>query len=200
MLKSRMKKLAFLVLLHTVLTSQAQNVNDAQLTNRLQEYISLTKKLDFEKAMDYTHPKLFTIAPRKMVVQAMNQAFTSKEMKIRFDSMSIASISPVYKFNNASYRKIDYYMALTVSLSDSTDLKNAELAEFMQLSFEAGFPGKKVIVDTVNNAIKVAGNEIMFAIKDPTVKEWMFLGYDKSKPEMITKLYPKQVRQYFKIL
>jgi len=195
-----MKKLTFLVLLFAVLTSQAQNSVDAQLNNRLQEYIGFTKVLNFEKAMDYTHPKLFTIAPRKMIVQAMNQAFNNKDMKFNFDSMSISSVSPVYKYSNTSYRKIVYYMAMTISLSDSSDLKNAELAEYMRLSFEAGFPGKKISIDTANNAIKVMGNEIMFAIKDPSVKEWMFLGFDKSKPEMSSKLYPKPVRQYFKIL
>lgn len=189
-----MKKLAFLFSLFIVFASQAQKSNDVQLTNRLQEYITLTKELNFEKAMDYTHPKLFTIAPRKMLVQAMNQAFGNKNMKIRFDSMAIASISPVYKYSNALYHKVVYFTAMTITLSDSTNLKNAELAEYMQMSFEAGFPGKKVSVDTVANAIKVAGSEIMFAIKDPTVKEWMFLGYDKSKPEMSTKLYPKSVR------
>lgn len=195
-----MKKLSLLILLFVVLTSQAQSPVDAQLTNRLQEYIGFTKALNFEKAMDYTHPKLFTIAPRKMIVQTMNQAFNNKDMKFRFDSMSISSVSPAYKYGNASYRKIVYFMAMTVGLSDSTDLKNEELAEFMRLSFEAGFPGKKITIDTANNAINVMGNEIMFAIKDPAVKDWMFLGYDKSKPEMSSKLYPRPVRQYFKIL
>ena len=133
------------------------------------------------------------------MVQTLKQAFDSKEMTFSFDSMAIASIGPVFTFNSTTYCKVNYYMGLRITLPDSTDLSNAELAEYMQISFQEGFPGKKITIDGKSNAVKVAGTEIMFAIKDKEGTEWKFLAADKSNPQLIRALYPKQVRDYFKL-
>lgn len=195
-----MQKLTIFLLSFFFFTANAQKVADPALSSRIQEYLSYTKQLDFDKAMDYMHPKLFTIAPKAQLVQSMEQAFHNEEMKFTFDSMAIVAISPVYKFAKASYHKIDYFMGMTIALGDSIDLSNKEMAAIMLQSFQAGFPKKKITIDAPNNAIKVSGRELMFAIKDAAVEDWMFLGYDRSNPALISKLYPKQVRQYFKVL
>jgi hypothetical protein len=195
-----MKRLTFFVFILASFATHAQKTDDAHLDNRLQEYISFNKQLNFEKVMDYTHPKLFTIVPRKTVIKSLQEAFNGKEIKMSFDSMSVMSVGPVYKFNATSYRQIVYFMKMTVSLPDSSDLDNQELAEYMVLSFEAAFPGKKIAIDAQNNSIIVAGTEKVFAVKDPTVADWMFLGYDKSKGDLNRRLYPKKVQQYFGIL
>ncbi|RYZ29129.1 MAG: hypothetical protein EOO10_07315 [Chitinophagaceae bacterium] len=150
--------------------------------------------------MDYTHPKLFKIASRKTIIKSLQQAFTSKGMKTEFDSMSVIFVSPAYNQGTASYRKVVYFTGMRFSFSDSTDLKNQELAEYLILSFEAAFPGKKAIVDAQNNAIKVSGSQILFAIKDSAVKDWMFLEYDQSNPQLNRQLFPKQVQQHFNLL
>jgi hypothetical protein len=195
-----MKKGMFLFLSFFFLAAHAQKSTDPLLDTRLQEYLSFTRQLNFDKAMDYMHPRLFAIVPKDQLIQSMVQAFSNEEIKITFDSMAIASVSPIYKHLKASYRKVDYYMAMTIALGDSMDLKNKQIASIMLKSFQTSFPGKKIVVDAENNAIRVAGKELMFAIRDPEAANWMFLGYDRSNPALLARLYPKAVRQYFKIL
>jgi hypothetical protein len=150
--------------------------------------------------MDYVHPRLFTVAPKEALVKAMEEMFTSDEMKFSFDSMEYKTISPVYNYNGAAYKKLTYYMVLTIVLTDSTDLSDKDMAERMASAFKVGFPNKKITIDAHRNCIKVAGTEIMFAIKDTAVTDWMFLGYDRSKTELIGQLFPRQVRQHFKLI
>ncbi|MDQ3279588.1 MAG: hypothetical protein M3Q06_14780 [Bacteroidota bacterium] len=195
-----MKKLTALLLSFYFLAASAQKTTDTQLTNRLKDYFAASKSLDFDRTMDYMHPKLFTIAPREQLVATMEAAFNTPEMKISFDSMSVLAISPIYKSGNATYRKVDYYMSMNIALSDSMDLENKQLADIMLTSFKQSFPGKKVTVQTATNSIQVAGKDMLFAIKDPKVTDWMFLGYDRSNPKLAEQLLPKPVRQHFKLL
>lgn len=195
-----MKKLTVLLLPFFFFAASAQKITDVQLTKRLNEYFAFTKNLELDKAMDYMHPKLFAIAPKDQLVATMEAAFNQPEMTFSFDSMSVGAISPIYKAGTESYRKVDYFMSMNITLSDSLDLKNPVLAAAMQSSFKTGFPGKKIVINTETNSINVKGTELLFAIKDPKAPEWMFLGYDRNNPQLIRLLFPKAVRQHFKLL
>lgn len=195
-----MKNLPVFLLSFFFFAAAAQKTTDVQLNNRLKEYFAFSKNLELDKAMEYMHPKLFTIAPKEQIIASMEAAFNQPQMSFSFDSMSVAAISPIYKTGTESYRKVDYYMSMNITLSDSLDLKIPELAAAMQASFKTGFPGKKIVIDTNTNSINVKGNELLFAIKDPKVTEWMFLGYDRNNPQLIKLLFPKAMRQHFKLL
>ena len=195
-----MKKLTVLLLPFFFFAASAQKATDTQLTNRLKEYFAFSKNLELGKAMDYMHPKLFDIMPKEQLVETMQAAFNNPQMKFSFDSMSVVGISPNFKSGVATYRKVDYFMSMNITLSDSLDLKNQVLAAAMRASFETGFPGKKITINTESNSVNVRGTELLFAIKDPQATEWMFLGYDRSNPQLIGRLFPKPVRQHFKLL
>lgn len=190
--------LCFLFSVSMFMTS-AQKSADPKMTARLNQYMQLSRNLKFEEVMELTHPRLFTVAPKEAIVEAMNSVFNNKEMTFRFDSMSIQTISPVYTFNKVAYHKIAYHTVMTIAFADSVDLSNKDLANLMMQSFKKGFVGKRISINEKENAIRVAGTEIMFAIKDAPNTEWMFLGYDRSKPELNNRIYPKTVRQYFKL-
>ncbi|HEV7331939.1 MAG TPA: hypothetical protein VGN63_12940 [Flavisolibacter sp.] len=195
-----MKKLTFLLLPFLFFAASAQTSTDAQLNKRLKTYMALSKELDFAGVMNYMHPRIFTIVPKEQLVQTMETAFNTPGMKITFDSMAVVAISPIYKTGSANYRKVDYYMSMNIALNDSMDLADKQIADVMLASFRQGFPGKKITVQTATNSIQVSGKELMFAIKDAQAPEWLFLGYDRSNPKLAQQLYPKQVRQHFKLL
>ena len=69
----------------------------------------------------------------------------------------------------------------------------------MLSSFKTAFPHKDISIDVPNNAVKVVSTEVMFAIKDKEATNWKFLSFDKSDTELNRKLYPKQVRNHFKL-
>lgn len=195
-----MKKLTLLLLLFVFVSARSQTSNDAQLNTRLKEYLASSKDLDFNKAMDYMHPKLFTVAPKAQLIEIMDKAFNNPQMKFRFDSMAVVAMSPAYKFETSVYRKIDYHIVMTITLADSINLDDKVMAAAMMQSFQSGFPNKKITLDTAANSIRVAGREVMFAIKDNGSPVWMFLGYERSNPQLLQILYPRQVRQHFKLL
>ena len=69
----------------------------------------------------------------------------------------------------------------------------------MTNNFKKSFPGRRVAFDKEKKAFSISGSQIMFAVKDDKVKEWMFLGYEK-KPELVKVLYPEKVIKHFKLL
>ena len=195
-----MKKLIVLLLSFWWFAAQAQKSTDAKLNSRLQTYMSASQQLDFDKVMDLMHPRLFTVAPREQLIETMEQAFNNPQLTIRFDSMRVLAISPAFQLAKETYRKVDYFMQMTITLNDSLDLRQQALSDAMKKSFSAGFPGKEVQINPEKNTIHVAGLDLMFAIKGPGVVEWMFLGYEKKNPQLLKHLYPQQVRQHFGLL
>lgn len=194
-----MKRFLVLLLVSFFFQSNAQKIDDPRLEKRLNDFMAVNRQMDFEKIIDFMHPKLFTLAPRNLLVQSMQKTFANEEMKFSFDSMSLVTITPVFNFEKSNYRKIDYYLGMTIKLSNAMDLKDEEYARIMKAAMEAGFPGKKIIIDSAENSIRVLGNEVMFAIQDVGSNEWMFLGYETGKKELVEKLYPLPVRKYFKL-
>lgn len=195
-----MKNLLCVLLLLVSLLAQAQKNIPPELTTRLNDYMKLTKEMNVDGLIEYMHPKLFSIAPKAALIESMKSMFQNEELKVRFDSTSIVDISPVFKLGTAAYHKIRYYSVLSLVLPDSMDLSNPEFADVMLKSMKKGFPGKVVVISKQENAIQVKGTDIMFAIKDPSVKNWMFLGYDSGKKELNNRLHPKAVRDHFKLL
>src|SRR5688572_20376705 len=92
---------------------------DSKLKTRLDEYMRLNRELNFERLMDYVHPKLFTLAPREQLISYFKNIYDNEEMKIRIDSATISAISPVYKLTPGFYHKVDYKMRLTLILNDT---------------------------------------------------------------------------------
>src|SRR5206468_8254466 len=101
-----MKHLIFLALVCFIfLSTSAQKTADPVFKKRLNEYIALTKQLNFEKLMDYVHPKLFKIVPRDQMLQMFQSAFENEMMSISIDSLSILQTSPAYSYQGSLYRK-----------------------------------------------------------------------------------------------
>ncbi len=80
--------------------------NSSSLEQRLTEFMKLNEEMNLEKVMDYVYPKLFTIVPRKDLLQAMKDGFNSEEVKVDIDSMKVDKIHPVFEMDNASYAKL----------------------------------------------------------------------------------------------
>ena len=80
--------------------------NSSSLEQRLTEFMKLNEEMNLKKVMDYVYPKLFTIVPRKDLLQAMKDGFNSEEVKVDIDSMKVDKIHPVFEMDNASYAKL----------------------------------------------------------------------------------------------
>ena len=193
-----MKKLAFILLFLTTAFIGTAQTTDAQLKQRLNNYMQLNKELDFEKIMDYMHPVLFTVAPKEAMQQTMEQAFNSEEMKISIDSLQVLTIGEDFKQGEAVYKKVDYFMGMSMVFKDNM-LEDESFREMITAGMKEAMGNKQVSYDEKKKALIITGNEVMFAIKDNPKTEWLFLGYDKN-PELIKAIFPKSVIAHYKLL
>ena len=152
-----------------------------ELINRLQIFMQYNRELNFDKVMDYVYPKLFTIAPREKIKEAMEAAFQSDELVIKMDSIQIQKVYSVFAVDNNKYSKINYSMQILmkpVKIEDSLDMN-------MLLTIMQGQYGKEnVRINEKTNTLIVHQNLSMAAIKDKHSKEWTFINMKKEDPLM----------------
>src|SRR5687768_8525244 len=105
----------FLTLLITiaVLSADAQS-SDPSLKERLNRYASLNRELNFRELMEYIHPSLFKIRSKEDMIQVMESGFNNEHIEMKFDSISMQTIGPVFNYEGSQYHKVDYYMALSI--------------------------------------------------------------------------------------
>src|SRR5689334_15562703 len=103
-----MKKLAGLIIISILSISVfAQGKPDANLNRRLQTYMKLTRELNFEEIMNYTHPKMFALAPKEEMIKIFRQTYDNDQFRMLIDSTSVIGISPSFKVGVTDYRKVD---------------------------------------------------------------------------------------------
>ena len=194
-----MKKIFFLFLSLTLaISSQAQvKSGDAALDKRLADYMKFNDDADFEKVMDYMHPKLFKIAPREAIIASMKAAFESEDMKLGMDDLGVTSVGPVFTSAGSDYRKVEYKMTMTIRFTDTT-VYAPEFIEQMTSMYTESFAGKKVTFDKKTKAFVITGTDILYAIKDAG-QPWLFIGYKKD-PDMLRQLFTRPVIDHYKML
>ncbi len=193
-----MKKRLFFLLLLTVAFGATAQTTDARLNQRLNDYIQLNKDLNFDKIMDYMHPNLFKIAPREALIESFEEAFNSEDVSMRIDTIRILTASPDFTDGEARYKKLDYYMSMSMYFEGDM-LEYPDFRASMEEGMKSTFEKKKVSYDEKKKALVIAGNEVMFAIKDNANAEWLFLGYEKN-PQLIKAVFPKAVIAHYKLL
>jgi hypothetical protein len=191
-----MKRFLLCCVVFISLQSIAQN--DSSLKRRLDEYMLLNKKMDFEKLMNYIHPNLFNIAPKEQLVEVFKSAFDNEALTITMDSLSIIAISPSFSNKGSLYRKVDYYISLGLKFKDSAVLKDNESVAEAIAQMKSSMDADNVKYIKSDNRLQIDSRKILFAIKD-TGKEWMFLGYEAKQSALMESLVPPEVLKNFKL-
>lgn len=195
-----MKKLVFVlsVLIFCACDSTKKKVPSTNegttLEQRLADFMKANDKMDFEKVMDYTYPKLFTLAPRTQLVKAMKDAFNNEEVKVELDSLRIDTVFAVFKIGDGSYAKVRYTMNMLMDFSVAKDSSDSDdkKSDYILQSITAKYGAENVSADEKTGIIKIRNTSDMVAIKDEYAKEWSFVNLNKEEP-MINKLFSKEV-------
>jgi hypothetical protein len=192
------KKLPLLFLIGLCsLSTLAQR--DTSLQQRVNEYLAANRQLDFEKLMNYIHPKLFQIVPRDQMIELFKSIFDNPQMTISMDSMTVTGISKSFNFKGAEYKKVDYYIAMSLRFKDSTVLKDQDKVSEIQERVKTSMSAENVKYVAENNSLAIDARKIMFAIKDTPRTQWMFVGYEPQQKEMMKTLVPEEVLTNFKL-
>ena len=181
----------------SALVSHGQNADSLKLRSRLNTYMDLTREKNFDKIMDYIHPSLYKIAPRIEMKQALESAYATDGIDLTFDSMAVVKISEEFLFNSSIYRRVDYFGIMRMRFTDTEKTEDSTFVNMLLPALQAEFPDQEVKFDAKTTSFIIRGEDILLAIKD-TGAEWLFLGFERGNP-MIESLFPKEVRERFKI-
>jgi hypothetical protein len=175
----------------------AQSNTDKEFNKQLDIYLRLNKELKFDEMMDYTHPRIFQLASKEQLTEALKTAFDNPNFSMSLDSIFITDISAPFIFENSNYRKIEYRMLAGIKFKDTGFVSGKEDIDMMIKSLESGFQGGTVTYDESTRWFRINTKTIMFGIKD-TTKPWLFLGYQENSPEL-KKIYPPEVIAHFQL-
>lgn len=181
----------FFILLFPCFSSLSAQTTDPQLQIRLNEFIKLTRELNFTKLMDYIHPKLFTIASKEQMVAIMENTFKGDEgMEIAMDSIETGRIFPSFILQNGTYTKVEYSMLMRMKLKKDNGYEPAN--DMMLTLFKSQYGKDNVRYDEPTQAYVIRIVSMMVAIKDEQSPEWSFLNF-KPDDALMKKLLSQEV-------
>ena len=190
-----MKKFLLLPLYLLFLTVNLYAQQDARLIERIDEMLKLTQAKDIDKIMDYTYPKVFTIASREQITKALNESFETDEFSISLDSVKVKTIFPVLTINDARYVKISHSMIMRMKYK--TVIDSAGSVTFIQL-LEPKFGKGNIRFDQQDNTFHIFILAYLLAIKDEISKDWSFVNYDE-EDGMVSLLFSTEVIEKLKV-
>ena len=185
-------KSIFLNLIFLVFGVIANAQQDISLVNRVNEMLRLTRLKDLEKVMDYTYPKLFTIAPRETLIEVMKNTYETDEYIIELDSVNVVTIFPIFKINDTSYAKVKHTMLMKMKYKEPYDTTDKESKEFMVSLMQQKFGEGNVRFDPIANSLNILMVPDMVAIKTKS-SNWTFANLDEDNPAVLNMLFSKQV-------
>lgn len=171
--------------------------SDTSLVSRLNAMLKFTQAKDIEKVMDYTYPKLFTIAPREMLLQTMQDTYETEEYIIELDSIAIQTIYPIFKINDTSYVKVEHTMLMKMKYKELYDTADRGSIDFLLNLMEEKFGKGNVRFDVKANSLNIFMVPDIVGVK-PKSGLWTFANLDEDNPAMLDMLFSRQVQNKLK--
>jgi hypothetical protein len=156
--------------------------------------LKLTQAKDLDKILDYTYPKLFTIASREQMSEVLKQSFETDEFSISLDSVKVKTIFPVFTSKDASYAKISHSMIMRMKFKTAVD--SAGSVRFKEL-MEPKFGKGNISFNQQDNSFTIHMLAWLVAIKDEFSKDWSFVNYDE-EDGMVSLLFSAEVIEKLK--
>lgn len=165
---------------------------DSLLNRRIQQFLKANTEMNFERVLDFTYPKLFTIAPRDQMARMLKSSFDNEQMTITMDSLKTTTVFPVFTLPQGSYAKILYSMKMIMQLKgkEATPEKQKEKDELMLAGMQSQF-GDKASLDSSGRIILYV-NAVMVAVKDSYAKQWSFVNLKENDP-LTAQLFSNEI-------
>jgi hypothetical protein len=186
-----MRKFFGIILFLLSFNKYSAGQQDKELMDRLDSVLKVTQSKEFEKILDYTYPKLFTIITREQMVQELRSAFESEEFSVAIDSLKIKKIFPVFTTTDGQFTKIIHTMIMKMKFKEVID---SSLVEPMIQQMEQGFGSGNVRFDNATNSFIAKMVAEMIAIKDEFAKNWCFVNNDEEN-NLADLLFSKEVNE-----
>jgi hypothetical protein len=169
-----------------VLPSLAQNLDS--LKKSYAEMVSATEKLDFEKILDKSYPRMFEMASRKDIAAALKKTFEDPKMKLSIEVNNVpASYSKIIVIGAGRYCVVSRETILKLKFYESL---NDDTAKTVRNNIALGNPLRKVEFRKPENTFYSTGPDIVIAVSDKETKgEWRFVNYEPAQRSMLASWF-----------
>ncbi|MDW3647713.1 MAG: hypothetical protein R8P61_11650 [Bacteroidia bacterium] len=180
---------------------QAQpEATEENLSATLTEYISLVENMDLGGTVEYLHPKLFEMAPKEMLKQAMEQAFADSSISFRMYDGEISKIHDILTVEEGSYALVDYKFTMDMQFkldesnpdSVDSDLESIEMTGSI-LAMQHG--EENVSLDKESRTLTITANNTMYAILEDGFDSWKFLEKKPNMMGLLDQIIPESVKE-----
>jgi hypothetical protein len=177
--------------------ANAQKSDKKAIKQVVDKFIELTESGDYVKALDYTYPGLFKIAPKELIAEQLEATLGDEsEMKITMEDFKLSEIGDITKGDSASFTVIPYSYKMTMAYK-SEDVTN-EVLEFTAGILQGQFGEENVTIDEENKSLVIINNSRMLAIKDHDAEEWSMLELKSDQMAMMELILPAEVYEAIK--
>ncbi len=177
----------------------------AALEKHLQDYIQLTTAKNHAAVIEYIHPAIFELAPKAMIVAAMDQIYNDPKMEITLDHFEVSGISDPLRHKKIQYALVQYvfdmHMFLTPLFFEDNDLSDEPVegtgmgtAEFIHLSLSSRFGKENVQWNADAKTFHIRVDSEMFAILDPDIGDWKFIENRQQYADILKKIVPVKIQ------
>lgn len=153
---------------------------------------------DYDKIMDFTYPKLFTITSKSDKVTQIKKQFNNSEMTIKFDKMELNEIKKSIRFNEVTYTKVVYKSETTFHFIKKEKETEANFDSYVYEMFKIlkkQFKSAKITRDGENIYLK--GTKEILAIQNKEFKkDWYLLDLLKNSKDYYAKFLPDEIATY----
>jgi hypothetical protein len=161
---------------------------DKKLTERIDSVLRFTQQSDFERTLDFTYPKLFSIVPRPQMLKILQESLDNEEVSITIDSVKLIKIHPPFTIGNGTYARITHGMILVMKFKEEIDTTDKESLDMMTTMMEEGYGKGNVHFDKRANTIRISAPSTLVAIKNEFSPEWTFVNFDEDEGSQILPL------------
>ena len=186
-------KTIFLFFLFTALGSQARAQQDSSLLNRLHAMLKYTQVKDIDKVLDYTYPKLFTIAPRALLLNSMKETYETEEYIIELDSINIHTVFPIFKIADTSYVKVKHTMLMKMKYKQPYNTSDGGNRTLLVNLMAEKYGKGNVRFDPKENSLNIFMIPDLVGVK-PGNSQWTFANLNEDNPALLEILFSKKVR------
>jgi hypothetical protein len=187
-----MKKLLFVSILISLFFQEVKSQSHSNsIQSELDKYFQATQKKDWNRVMEMINPKIFSFAPRELMVQLYSQMESDAGMEMNFTEMEILDIKKGIDWSDTTYVPVDYKMTLLIHLNPSR-YQDPEVLKSMSAGFELAYAGQDISFDRERMSFTIKVKNTLIASSKLDSGQWYFGEYKPSDP--ITKLiFPTEI-------
>ncbi len=175
---------------------QAQGTDEIAIQQTLANYLNHTRNQDITALLDDLYPGIFAILPRDQMEAYFRQFFLDDELRFRFESLDVRSISPVFEHSERSFSRVEYHLNMVMQyLAEERD---QGVLKLLRENMIAEYGSDNVIMDASAGTFQIQTDKTMLVIRETTDAPWKIMDFDPSLKTFTEQMnIPQEVISHF---